>query len=511
MSAPKYSSIPELYNGKNVLITGGTGFLGKAIAEKLLRSCQGINKIYLLVRPKKGNNVNDRLIELKSSSVFDLIRETNAELLNKLVLIEGDIAREELGISPAGQELLCENVSIILNSAATVSFDEPLRLAVFTNLRSLRELIRLSRRMKKLESFVHISTSYSNWFEMNVEEEFYPSKYDPHAVINLCESFPNDALDKFTPILKGRHANTYTFTKSLSERLAYKDAQDLPFAIVRPSIICSALKEPKVGWIDGYAALVPYTDSMQRGTFRSGLFLKDSYLDVIPIDLTTNLIIASSWEAANDYDSIPKIPKIYHSSTATTNTITWKGMFDLTVETARKYPPNNIFWWPQMRLYKSKRAYDIDQFITGQIPAYFMDLYAKILGRKSKKLKMYKGFQKQFEAAQFVPMNPVKIISGKYKALQDSMTKNDQVEFYFDPKLIKWPQYTQDYCFGIRKYIHKENENPLESVIGKKKLKSIKMTRLTMRAFAVGGICFGLAKVGQYYMQKDEKTEYLLC
>ncbi|KAL7017659.1 hypothetical protein ACKWTF_010472 [Chironomus riparius] len=151
MSISKYSSIPELYNGKNVLVTGGTGFLGKAIAEKLLRSCQGIENIYLLVRPKKGKSVNDRLIELKNSSVFDLIRENNEELLNKLVLVEGDIACLELGISKADQELLCEKVSIILNSAATVTFNEPLKIAVFTNLRSLRELIRLSRHMKLLE------------------------------------------------------------------------------------------------------------------------------------------------------------------------------------------------------------------------------------------------------------------------------------------------------------------------------------------------------------------------
>lgn len=153
MSTLKYSSISEFYNGKSVLITGGTGFLGKVIAEKLLRSCQGIENIYLLVRSKKGKSVNDRLIELKNSSVFDLVRENNEELMNKLILIEGDIACDELGMSKADEKLLSEKVSIILNSAATVAFDEPLKAAVFTNLRSLRELIRLSRKMKQLEVY----------------------------------------------------------------------------------------------------------------------------------------------------------------------------------------------------------------------------------------------------------------------------------------------------------------------------------------------------------------------
>lgn len=84
---------------------------------------------------------------------------------------------------------------------------------------------------------------------------------------------------------------------------------------------------------------------------------------------------------------------------------------------------------------------------------------------------MYQTFQQHFEEALFVSMNPVKILSGKYENLQNSMTKTDQNEFYFNPKLIKWPQYTQDYCFGIRKYIRNEKEDPFQSVIGKKKLK----------------------------------------
>lgn len=84
---------------------------------------------------------------------------------------------------------------------------------------------------------------------------------------------------------------------------------------------------------------------------------------------------------------------------------------------------------------------------------------------------MYKNFQQQYEEAQFVPLNPVRILSGKYEDLQSLMNKNDQAEFYFDPKLIKWPQYTQDFCFGIRKYIHGEKDDPFQSIIGKKKLK----------------------------------------
>lgn len=63
------SSVSEFYNGKTVFITGGTGFMGKVLLEKLLRSCPGIVQIYLLIRSKNGQNANERLKMLLCSPV----------------------------------------------------------------------------------------------------------------------------------------------------------------------------------------------------------------------------------------------------------------------------------------------------------------------------------------------------------------------------------------------------------------------------------------------------------
>lgn len=54
------SDIQKWYAGRSVFITGGTGFMGKVLVEKLLRSCKLINKIYLLVRAKNGCTHDER-------------------------------------------------------------------------------------------------------------------------------------------------------------------------------------------------------------------------------------------------------------------------------------------------------------------------------------------------------------------------------------------------------------------------------------------------------------------
>jgi len=64
-------TIPEFYAGRSIFITGATGFMGKILVEKLLRSCPDIKCLYLLIRPKKGKETQERLEEILESKVND--------------------------------------------------------------------------------------------------------------------------------------------------------------------------------------------------------------------------------------------------------------------------------------------------------------------------------------------------------------------------------------------------------------------------------------------------------
>jgi fatty acyl-CoA reductase len=63
------NSIPAFFAGRSIFVTGATGFMGKALIEKLLWSCPDIQEIFLLMRPKKKMGIDDRLRNVLTSPV----------------------------------------------------------------------------------------------------------------------------------------------------------------------------------------------------------------------------------------------------------------------------------------------------------------------------------------------------------------------------------------------------------------------------------------------------------
>ena len=54
-------NIKEFYRDKVIVLTGTTGFVGKVVLEKFLRSLSSFKKLYVMVRAKKNCTIQERL------------------------------------------------------------------------------------------------------------------------------------------------------------------------------------------------------------------------------------------------------------------------------------------------------------------------------------------------------------------------------------------------------------------------------------------------------------------
>ena len=103
--------IKSFYKGKNVLLSGCTGFLGKVILEKLLRSCPDIGQIYILLRAKRHRKPLHRIkTEILDSMCFQRCKWERPDFIDfaisKITYIEGDLTSENLGMSDADRKFL---------------------------------------------------------------------------------------------------------------------------------------------------------------------------------------------------------------------------------------------------------------------------------------------------------------------------------------------------------------------------------------------------------------------
>ena len=156
--------------GKRILVTGATGFLGQPLLEKILWSAPDVERIHVLIRPKRpfGGEVQspaERLRrELFQSSVFDRLRYRHGDgferfLEEKLVAVGGDISQDGLGIDTDVRAALLPRLDVIINSAAVVSFDAPLDDALELNTRGAARVAEFAAACDHAV-LIHVSTAY---------------------------------------------------------------------------------------------------------------------------------------------------------------------------------------------------------------------------------------------------------------------------------------------------------------------------------------------------------------
>ncbi|MGN6273929.1 MAG: HAD-IB family hydrolase [Protaetiibacter sp.] len=351
----------------HVFLTGGTGFVGQAVLERLLGSHPDTT-ISLLVRTKGAASGEDRLRTLLRKPVFRAWREAVGEagvddaVARRIRIVEGG-----LGSVPA----LPGDIDVVIHSASTVSFDPPIDQAFDTNVGGAIGLYEALRASGSTPHVVHVSTCYVGGLRKGVVPEArlghsidwraeYAAARSARERVELASRQPAQ-LRAFMDRARAEHGkegpqsvaraseearvawltaalvdagrtraeslgwtDVYTLTKAFAERAAEELWADAggSLSVVRPAIIESAVSHPFPGWIDGFKVADPLILAYGRGLLPEFPGLPDSVLDLIPVDYVVNAILAA---AANPPTGGPEY---FHIASGASNPLPFHRMFE---------------------------------------------------------------------------------------------------------------------------------------------------------------------------------------
>ena len=115
--APGFS-VRQAFAGKQVMLIGVTGFIGKVWLANTLLDLPEVKRIYLLIRRQKSNPGERRFEKmLEDSPVFDPLFERHGDglpdfLREKIEVVEGDVTQPGLGLASAIAQLLKQNLDL---------------------------------------------------------------------------------------------------------------------------------------------------------------------------------------------------------------------------------------------------------------------------------------------------------------------------------------------------------------------------------------------------------------
>jgi len=386
-------SVRETLAGRHILLIGVTGFIGKVWLVDLLEKIPNIGRITLLIRRNRTTSAQKRFEKIvEESPALDPLHELHGRKLGtflseKVEVVEGDVSMPGLGLDEESQVRLQKSLDVVVNSAGLTDFNPDLRDALSSNVDSTLHLLEFLRKCKRA-GLMHLSTCYVVGMRDGRVGEQLENNYNPardprfdaeNEIASLRERIRriearaegpelNKALrrqalgrgrdETWAPaaelegVLRRNRArwvrnrlthvgmrraqhlgwpNTYTFTKCLGESILARHGEDLPIAIVRPSIVESSERSPFSGWNEGINTSGPL--SYLLGTnFRQLPSNERKCLDVIPVDMVCRgmTLIAAAVVARRN-------ARLYQLATSAINPVNMGRSIELTGLAHRKY------------------------------------------------------------------------------------------------------------------------------------------------------------------------------
>ncbi|HEY2332339.1 MAG TPA: SDR family oxidoreductase [Acidimicrobiales bacterium] len=498
--------IADALDGRRILVTGSTGFLGTALVERLLRSAPGC-ELVLLVRSGRRSSAAQRVQrEVLRNDCFDRLREQlgeefEAECARRLTVLAGDVSTDGLGLDEAGRAALA-SVDVVIHSAAAVAFDSPLDSAVEVNLLGPTRIAEALQAVGSTAHLVAVSTCYvaGNRRGRAPELPLFDQPFSPEvdwrdevaaarrtrADLEAASRTPSQlaAFHKGarrelgaagTPLLStkaerlrsvwvadrlveaGRARasslgwpDAYAYTKALGEKALLEIHGDVPVTIVRPSIIESALTEPKPGWIRGFRMAEPVIISYARGLLKQFPGIPEGVVDVIPVDLVVGAVIDA---AARGPEPEPVIVQV---ASGEANPLKYRRLVHLVQGWFREHPlydtkgqPIVVAEWSfpgrgrvQAQLQRAVTAIDRAESALAMLPLRGNQarLSARLEDRRTDAERAL-GYVELYGAyAESEAVFQVDRLLERW----ESLDADDRRDFAFDPRVIDWSSYVHD-------------------------------------------------------------------
>uniref|UniRef100_A0A8C6QX96 Fatty acyl-CoA reductase n=2 Tax=Nannospalax galili TaxID=1026970 RepID=A0A8C6QX96_NANGA len=452
------SMVAAFYSNKSILITGATGFLGKVLMEKLFRTSPQLKVIYILIRPKAGQTLQERVFQILNSKLFEKVKEICPNVHEKIRPISADLNQSDLAISKEDMQELLSGTNIVFHCAATVRFDAHLREAVQLNVIATQKLLLMASQMSKLEAFIHISTAFSNCNLKRIDEVIYPCPVEPRKIIDSMEWLDDAIIDEITPKLIGDRPNTYTYTKALGEMVIHQESGNLNVAIIRPSIVGASWQEPFPGWIDNINGPSGLIIASGKGFLRSLRATPMAIADVIPVDTVVNLTIAVGWYTAVHR---PKSTLIYHSTSGNLNPCLWHDMGLKVLAAFEKIPFERAFRRPYVDFTTNNFTTQYWNAVSHWAPAIIYDFYLRLTGRKPRMLKLMNRLLRTISMLEYFINHSWEWSTNNTEMLLSELSPEDQrvilLPLCRPSHANHWLEYIENYVLGIKKYLLKED------------------------------------------------------
>ncbi|CAL1685291.1 unnamed protein product [Lasius platythorax] len=453
--------IQKFYAGKSILITGSTGFLGKMLVEKLLRSCPDISTMYLLIRPKKNKCSENRLDNIFENPLYDRLKKEVPNFRKKIVPITANFNVEDLGLSENDKNTLIREVSVVFHLAATVRFDEDIKTSTALNVIATNVILDIAKHMPNLKSFIHVSTAFANCHVKYIEERLYTYSIGHRELITLTRTLPESTIKERIARITSSWPNTYTFTKAITEAFLKHEGEDLPIGIFRPAIVLPSAREPLVGWVDNFHGPIGLTASVFLGIARFIQCGNDILANIVPVDFTVNSLIACAWDVSNKYRKNKDV--LIYNYVAPADAPTWREYISVMKFISTIYPLKNSIWKPIIFALKQDISYKICIWLCHLLPALLVDSIMICTGRRPRMWKLYSKVHKAVNVNSHFVVNKWDFADDNVKAMWDRLNKEDRQLFKFNMIGFDWTKYFIDCYKGMRLYLFNEDDSTLEN------------------------------------------------